>query len=146
MKVLAIDPGEKRIGVAVSDPTGTLARPLMILEHTSLSEDVKKIINIADEGECEIILIGQALLADGTVGYRARLSSRLREQIQNHSNKITLLWDESFTTKQALDMRIKAGVSKKKRKAPVDDLAAALLLDEFLGSKKFMEMKEIKDE
>lgn len=142
MKILAVDPGDKRIGVAISDPTGLIAKPLSILEHCSREEDARRIIQIADENECQMIVIGQALLVDGQIGYRARSSMRLRDAITNLSLIKTVLWDETGTTKEAISTRIKMGMSQKKRRKHMDDLAAAILLDDFLSSAYFKSLEE----
>jgi len=146
MKVLSIDPGEKRIGIAISDPTGTLARPFTIINHISLLEDARRIVNFANDLESKLMIIGYPLQSDGQIGYRARKSIRLKEQIQKLTDVTVILWDESFTTKQAHALRINMGLAKKKRNVPVDDLAAAILLEEFLSSNQFLELKETDNE
>ena len=72
MKVLGVDPGEKRIGLAISDPTGTLARPLRVIKHQAREEDAKQIAVAAVEEGAQMIVVGQPLSSDGTVGPQAR--------------------------------------------------------------------------
>ncbi|MGB9673508.1 MAG: RuvX/YqgF family protein, partial [Anaerolineales bacterium] len=64
MIILAVDPGQKRIGLAITDPTGKVAFPLMILEHKNRREDARQIVQIATENNVELIIVGQALNAD----------------------------------------------------------------------------------
>lgn len=137
MKILAVDPGEKRIGLALSDPTGQLANPLGILIHHSRTIDSAHIIQICQEHQVDLIIIGQALQSDGQVGARARSSLRLEAEINQLSSIPTLLWDESHTTQFATSVQIHSGLSKKKRQKPKDHLAAALLLQDFLDSNTF---------
>ena len=132
MKVLAVDPGEKRIGLAVSDPTGTIARPLRVLIHEARAEDAKQIVAAALAEDARMIVVGQPLDADGTVGPQARKSQRLAEAIGLETDLPVHLWDESGTTDAAIRSRIALGTSRKKRHGHLDDLAASILLQDFL--------------
>ena len=132
MKVLAVDPGEKRIGLAISDPTGTLSRPLSVLRHESREKDAHKIVEIAIENETELIVVGWALDSEGEVGFQARKSKRLAEAIQALTDLPVRMWDESGTTQAAIQSRIELGVSRKRRQGHLDDLAANFLLQDFL--------------
>jgi len=141
MRILAIDPGEVRIGIAVSDETAFLARPLLIIRHKSRSKDAERIVRIADENECSIILVGQALGSDGQSGVKARSSQRLAKEISNQTEKNVILWDESYTSKSFYATNILMRKSKKSRSKPIDDQAAAILLDDFLQSDTFSDLK-----
>ncbi len=132
MKVLAVDPGDKRIGLAVSDPTGTISRPLMVIRHESRAKDAHKILDIVLEQEAKIIVIGWALDSDGNVGFQARKSKRLADMIQTMTDLPVRMWDESGTTQDAIQSRIAMGVSRKHRQGHLDDLAASILLQDFL--------------
>ena len=142
MRVLAIDPGEKRIGVAISDPTATIARPLCIIAHQSRAFDAQTIAGLAKEHGCSLIVIGQALDSNGAVGVRARSSQRLKNAIIELINVPVILWDESNTTKTVSEAQIALGLSRKKRSKAKDDMAAAILLDDFLTSQVFKNIKE----
>jgi putative Holliday junction resolvase len=133
MKVLAVDPGEKRIGLAVSDPTGTLARPHSIIKHQSRPEDARRIAQTAAQEEAALIVVGQPLDALGEVGPQARKSVRLADAIRAATDCRVLLWDETGTTQAARQSRIQLGMSRKKRKGHLDDLAASILLQDFLN-------------
>lgn len=132
MKILAVDPGEKRIGVAISDPTGTIARPLCIIKHEARHVDAQKIAEIADAEKVEMIVVGQALDAEGEVGHQARKAGRLAEAIREKTSCIVNLWDESGTTRAAILSRAAMGVTRKRRKGHLDDVAASILLQDFL--------------
>lgn len=132
MKVLAVDPGDKRIGLAISDPTGTISRPLCVILHQAREKDAKKIVNIAQGENAGMIVVGQALDSEGEVGHRARKSQRFAEVIRSITDLPVKMWDESGTTQAAIQSRIDLGVNRKKRKGHLDDVAASILLQDFL--------------
>jgi len=144
MKILAVDPGEKRIGLAISDPTGTLARPLAVIQHEARVQDAKRITDFACAEAVGLIVVGWALDSEGDVGYRARKSQRLAEAIQAVTDIPIQMWDESGTTQAAIRNRIALGVSRKKRAGHLDDLAASILLQNFLDENEAI-IKELED-
>ena len=147
MKILAVDPGEKRIGVAISDPTGTLARPYCVIAHQTRAKDAQRIVAIANEENVQLIVVGWALDSDGGVGYRARKSQRLAKVIEAISDLPIKMWDESYTTQTAIESRIMLGVSRKKRQGHLDDLAASVLLQDFLiNNENLVKTQAVKDE
>lgn len=147
MKVLAIDPGDKRLGIAISDPSGTLARPYCVITHESRAKDAQKIAEIAKEEGVQLIVVGWALDSAGEVGYRARKSQRLANEIKKCGDFPVRMWDESFTTQTAIKSRMELGVSRKKRKGHLDDLAASILLQDFLiNNEDKDEPREVQDE
>jgi len=132
VKFLCVDPGEVRIGVAISDETGTLARPLAILGHVSRVIDAMEIMRLALQNQADAIVVGQALDSDGKPGPKARSAARLADALQALEEMPIYLWDESYSSQKAAELRIAKGVSRKKRSQPIDDLAAALTLQDFL--------------
>jgi len=132
MRVLAVDPGDKRIGLAISDPTGTISRPLVIIKHQSREKDAEKILKVAYEQCAEMIVVGWALDSQGEVGYGARKSKRLADVLQDKCDLPVKMWDESGTTQDAIKSRIEMGVPRKKRSGHLDDVAASILLQDFL--------------
>ncbi len=138
MKVLAVDPGDKRIGLAVSDPTGTLARPLRVIEHQVREKDAEKILAIAQEESVDLIVVGWALDSEGEVGFRARKAQRLAQVMREKTAIPIKMWDESGTTQAAIQSRIDLGVGRKRRRGHLDDLAASILLQDFLNENEAM--------
>jgi len=134
MKILGIDHGNARIGVAISDPTGLLARPLRIVKHTSRSEDAVVIAKLAQDEGCQVIVVGLPLDADGSMGPRARSVNRFIEELRSKTDLIVTAWDESHSTQQALQASISRGDGKKKRREAMDDQAAAVILQDFLDN------------
>jgi putative holliday junction resolvase len=128
LRVLAVDPGEKRLGIAISDPTGTIANPLTVIKHVARMIDAATIAELAVQHGSELIIIGVALDAEGKSTKQSRNAERLAEAIRNQSNLQIILWDESESTQIAREARIAMGVSRKKRRGHLDDLAATVML------------------
>ena len=135
-RVLAVDPGEKRLGLAISDLSGTIANPLTVINHISRPTDAQKIIEVVQETQAELIIIGQALDVDGQPGPQARKSERLAETIQSITDVPVVLWDESHSTDMAQEARRKMGVNRKKRKGHLDDIAATVILQSYLDAQR----------
>ncbi len=134
MKYLGIDHGNVRIGVAISDPTGLLARPLRIVKHISRPEDAAALAKIAREEGCQAIVVGLPLDADGSLGFRARSVKRFIEELQCQTDLSVIGWDESHSTQHALQASISRGEGKKKRQEAMDDQAAAIILQDYLNN------------
>jgi putative Holliday junction resolvase len=134
MRVLAVDPGEKHLGIALSDPSGTIAAPLMIIQHVSRNLDAAEIANLAQHNQAEMIVIGQSLDENGSSTAQSRRANRLAEAIRQQSNLPIRMWDESFSTQEARQARITMGTSRSKRRGHLDDLAATVILQSFLDS------------
>ena len=135
MKILAVDPGDKNIGLAISDPTGTIANPLSIVKHTSRANNAEKIISIAEENSAEMIIVGQSLDEDGLPTFSGRKAGRLAGAIRARTEIEIHLWDEDFSTVAARNATIALGFSKKKRKNNIDHLAAVVILQSYLDNR-----------
>ncbi len=132
-RVMAVDPGEKRIGLAISDPTGTIANPLRVIKHESRLIDAATIVQIAQEWGVVEIVIGQATELDGTPGVMGRKAQRLAEAIRSQSNIPVILWDESGSTQTARSARQKMGVKRSQKRGHMDELAATVILQSYLN-------------
>jgi putative Holliday junction resolvase len=135
MLVIAVDPGEKRLGIAISDPTGTIANPLAVLEHISRTIDAASIAQIALERGAELIVIGQALDEDNRPTPHARRAARLAGAIRTQTSIPVLLWDESGSTQSARLARIALNSPRNKRRGHMDDLAATVILQTYLDAR-----------
>ena len=132
-RVMAVDPGLKRIGLAISDPTATIANPLQVILHTSRAVDSASIAQIATEHEAVLILVGQPLDEEGLPSTpEARHAARLAQAIQEQTTIPVQLWDESGSTKAAQFARRAMGANRRKRAGHLDDLAAAVILQSYL--------------
>ncbi len=134
MRILGIDPGQKNIGISISDPTGNIANPLTVLEHVSRPIDAASIGQIALENEVELIVVGQALDVGGKPTLSGRHARRLAVAIRTQSEIPVILWDESNSTQTARNALIRIGSSRQKRRGHLDDLAATVILQSYLDS------------
>ena len=134
MRILAVDPGEKRIGLAISDPTGMIANPLMIIRHVSRPVDAATIAQIAREQQASRIVIGQALDVDGRPTPQSRRAGRLAAAVRDQTDLPIELWDESGSTQAARSARIEMGVPRRKSRGHLDDLAATYILQTYLDA------------
>lgn len=133
-RILAIDPGEKYIGIAISDPTGTLARPLTILRHRSRAKDAEAILELVRAYNVERIVIGWATDAQGKpTTLQARRAANLAKALRGRSAIPVVLWDESFTTKDISALWAWMGRRRRRSDRP-DAAAAALLLQSYLDA------------
>ena len=139
-RVLAVDPGDKRLGIAVSDLTGTIASPVCVLPHVSREKDALAILAIAVEKEVGMIVIGQAISWDGEVSVQGRKSTRLAKKIRSLGSIAVVLWDEYGSTNTARKTRQMMNVSRKKRKGHLDEIAATVILQTYLDSQSDQEV------
>jgi putative Holliday junction resolvase len=130
-KVLAVDVGDVRVGLAVSDPSGFLASPLSILKRSPAIYD--EIVAIAGrEGVCAI-LIGLPLNMDGSVGFQAKKVQRFGAQLADKVAPVPVLYeDERESTEAARELRLQRGTKQKGRRARIDSEAAAIFLQAWL--------------
>jgi putative holliday junction resolvase len=135
-RVLGVDPGDKRIGLALSDPTGTIASPLQVIKHVSRAIDAAAIAQLAAEHGCVRIVVGQALDSDGNPGPAARHSARLAEAIRTQTDLPVDLWDESGSTQAAKSAALALGVSRRKRSGHLDEIAATVILQTYLNEQE----------
>lgn len=134
MRILAVDPGEKRLGLAVSDPSGLVANPLMVILHISRPLDAAQIAKVAEEQGAGLIVVGQALDSDGQPTPASRRSARLVAAIRTQTELPVILWDESHSTQAAQQARRAMGVSRRQRAGHLDELAATYILQTYLDA------------
>jgi putative Holliday junction resolvase len=124
--VLSVDPGEVRIGLAISDPTRTIARPLEVMRHTSRAADVLGILDRVARQGAGAIVVGVAMNSEGEVGPQARRGLRLAEALRQRTSVPVETWDESGSTQAA---------RRGGRDDPMlDARAAAVILQEYLNA------------
>lgn len=134
MRILAVDPGEKRLGIALSDPTGTIANPLAVVKHVSRPIDAAAIAQMAAENEVGQIVVGQALDEDGSVSLQGRSAARLAAAIRAQTSIPVVLWDEHGSTQAARAARLAMNVSRQKRRGHLDEIAATYILQTYLDA------------
>ncbi len=123
-RILSVDPGDRRIGLAICDPNRVIVRPLRVLQHESREADAVRITGIAVSEGADLILVGLPLDDQGEVGAQARKSLRLVEELKKATEIPIQTWDETGSTAKALEI---AGEDEF-----LDARAAAVLLQDYL--------------
>jgi putative Holliday junction resolvase len=136
MRILAVDHGEKRIGLALSDPTQTIASPLQVIKHTTRLMDAAQVANLASENDVGLIIIGQSLDEQGNPNLAGRRAANFAEVLKEQTSIPIELVDESFSTQDARSTVIEMGVSRRKRRGHHDALAAVMILRSYIESKE----------
>lgn len=136
VRALGIDPGSKRIGIAVSDPSGTIASPLTVLIRSrSRRHDLEELARIAREEEAEVIVVGLPLNLDGSEGAAAKAAIAQARQLATVVDVPVEMHDERLTTVTADRRMIEAGLDALARRKVVDKIAAAIMLQSWLDSR-----------
>lgn len=136
MKIMAVDYGDARTGLAVCDRTETLASPVGVLRQKSMARVAEGIVYAGREFEAELIVIGLPVNMDGTEGARAKKSRRLGAIVENIAGVPVEYWDERSTTKSAEGLLSEVGTYGKKRKDTLDAVAATIILDSYLSMRR----------
>ena len=134
LRILALDHGTKRIGVAISDELKMMAHPMEFILAESMPAFVERLRAILAEKPCELILVGMPRNMDGSFGPAAE---KVREFITKLQPQVTLpikTWDERLTSTQANRMMTEGNVRRDQRKLKVDAMAAAVLLQSYLDA------------
>lgn len=134
MRYLGIDVGDKRIGIAISDPSGVIATPYQVYNCVGPKKDLKYIAGLAREKDIGKIIVGLPRNMNGTLGIRAEKCQEFAAKLTRHTPAEVLMHDERLTTVGAEKMLISADVSRAKRKKVIDKLAAQLILQNYLDS------------
>ncbi|MCL2843287.1 MAG: Holliday junction resolvase RuvX [Oscillospiraceae bacterium] len=132
MRILAIDLGDVRTGLAVSDPTGTLTGEAWVITDRNHDRLAETILQAARERGVGHLVLGHPKNMDGTLGPRAEKSQAFQEKLAGLTDLPVTLWDERRTTWEAEGILINAGKRGKKKKETVDAVAASLILEGFL--------------
>jgi putative holliday junction resolvase len=131
-RILALDHGTKRIGVALSDELGWTAQPLETYERRTLERDIAHIQDLVRTHDVSRVLLGLPLRLNGEEGPAVQAVHQFLERLADALPVPVVTWDERMTTKAAEELLIAADMSRKKRKGVVDRVAAAILLQSYL--------------
>jgi putative Holliday junction resolvase len=138
MRALGLDLGAKRIGVAVSDRTGTIASPLLVLQRSgSIHRDHQAIAKLVTEEEAEAVVVGLPLNMNGSSGPAARAAVKEAEALATVVGVPVYTSDERRTTVTADQAMMEAGLNAQQRRKHVDKIAAAVLLQQWLDRRAF---------
>lgn len=131
-RIVGVDFGERRVGIAVSDPTGLIARTAGIIERRSDQQAAEHIARLVQEWNAEAVVVGLPLNADGSEGFQARRVRRFVSLLQEVVGECPIiLWDESLSSIEAQDLLAERGKSSRRRRYH-DDVAAAVILQSYL--------------
>jgi putative Holliday junction resolvase len=133
-RVLALDVGKRRIGLAVSDPMGVTAQGLETLERTTIREDLARLAEIAASKDVGLLLLGNPLHMSGREGRQAEYVREFAGRLGVATGLPVKFWDERLTTVEAQRVLRESGISIAKRARAVDRLAAVLLLESYLDA------------
>jgi len=132
MRSLGRDIGDKRIGVALSDPGGILASPLTIINRTGGAADIDAIISIVNQQQVGRIIVGLPRSMDGSIGKQAEKVKSFTQELCSHTGVSVEFRDERLTTVSAKRLMQSVGTKKTRKKARDDAIAAALILQSYL--------------
>jgi putative Holliday junction resolvase len=135
-RVMALDYGDRRIGVAMSDPLGIAAQPLLTLKRRSVREDLASLVDLMRRHEVSLVIVGLPLGMDGSRGERVRLTERFMEQVRRAAGLPVEAWDERLTTVQAERALIESDLSRRRRRGVIDQAAAVILLQSWLDARR----------
>ncbi len=130
-RIVCLDIGDVRIGVAVSDPTGTIASPVEVIQRVGWGPDTRRIVSICERYETNRILSGLPLNMDGSEGFQAQKVRQFCGQLEKAGLQV-MFQDERLSTVSAEDALIEGGVSRAGRKQKVDMIAASVILRQWL--------------
>lgn len=137
MRIMGIDYGDARVGVAVSDPLGYTAQGVATLPNKVYDKMMQRLIAIIKEYDCKKLVVGLPKNMDGTAGERCEVSLKFASDIKSHLPDIeTVMWDERLSTVQAAGILNVTDTRGKNRKSVIDTVAACIILESYMNSLK----------
>lgn len=136
MRILGLDVGGKRIGVAISDPEEILASPLTVISRTRTETTIEAILELVRQYEVGHIVAGLPYSMDGSLGKQAQQVQDFLSRLSQHLDIPLETWDERLSTISAARKMVEAGVGKEKRREQIDAAAAALILQGYLDKRR----------
>jgi putative Holliday junction resolvase len=133
-RILALDLGKKRIGLALSDPLGITAQGLPTLQRTNLRQDMAALADLIAEREVTLLLMGNPLHMSGDEGRQTAYVHEFAERLAKHTGVPLKYWDERLTTVEAHRVLRSSGIGIQKRARAIDKLSAVILLESYLDS------------
>ena len=136
MRIMAVDYGDARTGIAVSDKSATLAGDAWVINSRKAEDVANAVVSEAAKRDIGLIIVGYPKNMDGTIGARAEKCDTFADLLRSLCDIEVKLWDERMTTISANRILSEAGKFGKKRKKTIDAVAASLILESYLGSLK----------
>jgi len=135
-RILALDVGKKRIGLAVTDPLGLTAQGLPTLERNRIREDLKRLKELVQELGVSTLLVGQPLHMSGSESRQSQYTMEFAERLGQFVERPIIYWDERLTSAEAERVLRSMGATLDQRKKAVDQLSAVLLLESYLENRR----------
>ena len=132
MRILGLDYGSKKIGLAVSDELGVTAQAVCVIARKNMERDLEQIADYVSRYRVEKIVVGYPLRLDGSEGIQCGKVNRFIERLSSRFLIPVVRWDETLSTREAEDILTEANISRKKRKSVVDKIAAGIILQSYL--------------
>ena len=145
MRILGLDYGSRTVGVALSDPLGVTAQPLLTIERkeeNKLRKTLAKIESLVAEYQVEKIVLGLPRNMNYSIGERAEKTMEFARMLERRTGLTVVMWDERLTTVAAEKVLMESGVRRENRKEVIDQVAAALILEGYLASGQSEDMTE----
>ena len=136
MRALALDVGEKRIGVAMSDPLGITAQPVTTIHRKIRRDDIAQIVDIIKTNGVDTVVCGLPKNMDGSEGFQAEETRLFAQALKEASGMEVVFIDERLTTASARRTLIEGGVRRDKRKGVIDKIAAVYILETYLARQR----------
>ncbi|MGE5380408.1 MAG: Holliday junction resolvase RuvX [Methylocystaceae bacterium] len=136
MRLMGLDVGDKRIGVAVSDLLMLTAQPVTVIERKGMERDLAAIDRLCKQYEVEKLVVGLPLNMNGTLGPKAHQVQEFGHLVAGNLDLLIEFFDERLTTKQAENVLIQADVSRSRRREVIDKLAAVNILQTYMDAKR----------
>ena len=136
MRILALDVGDKRIGVAISDELEISAHALTTITRNDLKKEIRAIQELISEYNVEEIVVGMPVMMNGSVGIQAEKVGRFVDELKRDFRIPIKLFDERLSTRLIEKTLIAADMSREKRKKVIDKLSAVIILQDYLSSRK----------
>ena len=136
MRLMGLDVGDKRIGIALSDEGALIASPRETLERSGNRKDIRHMLDLARREEISEIVVGMPFSLDGSLGPQAHKVERFVEALKSETDIRVTTWDERLSTVSAERALLEGDVSRAKRKKAIDRVAAAIILQGYLDSKR----------
>lgn len=134
-RILALDVGKRRIGIAMSDELGITAQGIPTLQRTRIREDMHALANLIAENNVQLVVIGNPLHMSGSESRQGEYTREFADRLRRHTGVAVEFWDERLTSVQAGRVLRESGIGIEKRAAAVDRLSAVILLESFLDAR-----------
>lgn len=135
-RILGLDIGERRIGVAISDETQTISRNLETITVGTIHDTINRIKDIVIQHKVKEVIVGLPLKMDGSIGPAAKKTINFADKLKKNLSAAVSTFDERLTTKQGETVLLQADMSRKRRKSKIDRIAAQIMLQTYLTLNK----------